>query len=55
MGRRHKLTPTQRAEAARMIDAGRTYAEVGAIFNVDRSIVFRSVQLARNQRDAATT
>jgi DNA invertase Pin-like site-specific DNA recombinase len=47
LGRRHALTPHQRREAAKLVDSGKSLAEVGAILGVHRSIVHRAVQKER--------
>jgi putative DNA-invertase from lambdoid prophage Rac len=44
LGRRHALTPHQRREAVKLVESGKSLAEVGAILGVHRSIVHRAVQ-----------
>ena len=44
LGRAYSLTSHQRKQAAQMIEAGKTYGEIAALFSVSRSVVFRSVQ-----------
>ncbi len=43
LGRRHSLKPHQQQEAKRMRDEGQTYAQIAALFDVSRSVVWRSV------------
>jgi DNA invertase Pin-like site-specific DNA recombinase len=46
-GRKHTLTPSQRAEAARMHHCdGKSLAEIAALFGCGRSVVHRAVQEA---------
>ena len=47
LGRAYSLTSHQRKQAAQMIEAGKTYGEIAALFSVSRSVVFRSVQQVR--------
>jgi DNA invertase Pin-like site-specific DNA recombinase len=47
LGRRHVLTPHQRREAVKLVESGKSLAEVGAVFGVHRSIVHRAVQKAK--------
>jgi DNA invertase Pin-like site-specific DNA recombinase len=47
LGRAHSLTQHQRRQAAKMIDDGKSYGEIAALFSVSRSVVFRSVQQVR--------
>jgi DNA invertase Pin-like site-specific DNA recombinase len=49
LGRRHALTPHQRREALKLVESGKSLAEVGAILGVHRSIVHRAVQEMRAQ------
>jgi DNA invertase Pin-like site-specific DNA recombinase len=44
LGRRPRLTPHQRREAAKMIAESKTYAEAAATLGVGRSVVFRAVR-----------
>jgi len=44
LGRKPRLTPHQRKEAARMAAEGKSYAEIAATLGVARSIAFRAVQ-----------
>lgn len=43
LGRKPRLTLHQKQEAARLIAEGQSYAEVGRLFNVDKSVVWRAV------------
>lgn len=47
LGRRYALTPHQRREAVKLVESGKSLAEVGAILGVHRSIVHRAVQAAK--------
>ena len=47
VGRRHRLRPHQRAEAARMVQDGKTYAEVAALLGCSRSVAHRAVQAVK--------
>jgi DNA invertase Pin-like site-specific DNA recombinase len=46
MGRRHTLTPHQRAEAARMHAQGKSLGEIAALFGVGRTVIHRAVHQA---------
>jgi DNA invertase Pin-like site-specific DNA recombinase len=47
-GRKNRLKPHQRAEAARLhLQEGKTLGEIAALFGCGRSIVYRAVQDAR--------
>jgi len=46
-GRRPSLNPKQRREALKMVDEGRSQAEVARLFGVSRSVVCRLVKQAR--------
>ncbi|HJS87541.1 MAG TPA: recombinase family protein [Acetobacteraceae bacterium] len=52
LGRKPRLTPHQRKEAARMAAEGKSYAQIAATLGVARSIAFRAVQ-AVNATQAA--
>ena len=44
-GRKHTLTPSQRAEAARMhLEDGKSIGAIAALFGCGRTVVFRAVQ-----------
>ena len=44
LGRRHSLKPHQQQEAKRMREEeGQTYAQIAALFDVSRSVVWRSI------------
>ena len=44
LGRKPRLTPHQRREAARMAAEGKSYAQIAATLGVGRSIAFRAVR-----------
>ena len=43
-GRKHTLKPSQRAEAARMHQEGKSLGQIAALFGCGRSVVHRAVQ-----------
>jgi DNA invertase Pin-like site-specific DNA recombinase len=53
LGRRHALTQHQRREAVKLVESGKSLAEVGAILGVHRSIVHRAVQKAKAEHAGA--
>jgi DNA invertase Pin-like site-specific DNA recombinase len=56
LGRRHALTPHQRREAVKLVEAGKSLAEAGAVLGVHRSIVHRrAVQKAKAERALGDT
>jgi DNA invertase Pin-like site-specific DNA recombinase len=52
LGRPHALTPHQRREAVKLVESGKSLAQVGAILGVHRSIVHRAVQEMRAGEEA---
>ena len=46
MGRRHTLTPHQKAEAVRMHADGKSLAQIAALFGCGRSVIHRTVSPA---------
>jgi DNA invertase Pin-like site-specific DNA recombinase len=47
IGRPHSLNAHQRREAARLIDEGKSYGEVAALFGTGRSVIWDTVQKVR--------
>jgi len=53
LGKPYALDPHQRAEAAQMVAAGKTYAEVAALFRISRSAAFRCVAQGKAEQPIA--
>lgn len=47
MGRRPRLTPHRRREAARLIDEGKSYGEVAALLGVSKTVAYEAVRAVR--------